>query len=576
MTRAEVGPAKRAPRVILVTVAALAIAAAMACRKKPDVGLEIDLPASVNDQAKWIEVGAFGGTSCSALAPILAGGLPAEGAVARLAFDRAKPSPNLGDIAKAKYAFAGVARDDKCAVVAYGCADVDVGVETTVSIGLKATDQGGGPCPPGSACVAARCVPGNDNGDPALGADCSLQLVGAGPLADPLVANGGIMSPPAIAATPSGFLIAYREYDPFGGQARITFLAIDNGGGATAGPITVLPDRCQSGEESDALALAFRSDSEGLAVVSRAACTPKPAGIDLLVVDPGGAVSASGFEGKSEPRRLLSPGHALAFDPKTGNYLLVFTQTSEAELVFPTGNRLDTRAPVPFGGSGQKTGALVTATDRVRAFVAVGTGNGLGIADDAGTGEAGPPPTDSGSAVSTVRLQVLQTSEDEAILGTQRPIDTFSGTWASLAAVGARVVVASDGASAGKQVAFRVYEGDSQVTSDGLIVEGPGKVAYADIAMIGDRLFFAVEKASPPTQSTLSLYAYTQATTTPVFKRRVVLPKDPRIPAMGNLRDGLLALAASDTRVGVVWGTGKTLTDKDAVGGYAIFACSGQ
>jgi hypothetical protein len=169
----------------------------------------------------------------------------------------------------------------------------------------------------------------------------------------------------------------------------------------------------------------------------------------------------------------------------------------------------------------------------------------------------------------------LQATDDVALLA-QPPVDQFSGNWASVAAIGARVVVASDGASAGKQVAYRVYEGGQQLSSDGVIVDGPGKVAYADIAMVGDRLLFAVEKVSPPSLSAISVYAYTSATTAPSFKRKIVLPKDPRIPAMGNVRDGLLAVAASDTRVGVVWTTGKTLTDKDAVGGYAVFACSGK
>ena len=33
------------------------------------------------------------------------------------------------------------------------------------------------------------------------------------------------------------------------------------------------------------------------------------------------------------------------------------------------------------------------------------------------------------------------------------------------------------------------------------------------------------------------------------------------------------AVAASDTRVAVVWGTGQALTSDDDVGGYALFAC---
>jgi len=116
-----------------------------------------------------------------------------------------------------------------------------------------------------------------------------------------------------------------------------------------------------------------------------------------------------------------------------------------------------------------------------------------------------------------------------------------------------------------------------QKASDGIVVDGAGKVAYADIALVQDRMFFAVEKVgTTPNPSIISVYAYAQATTTPALKRRVVLNDDSRIPTLTAVRDGLVAIAASDTRVAVVWTAGKTLTDKDAVGGYAVFACSAR
>src|SRR5436305_1630365 len=67
---------------------------------------------------------------------------------------------------------------------------------------------------------------------PTVGAGCSLVLLGAGPFADPLVTSGGLASAPGVAPTDTGFLVAYREYDPFSGAARLTVVPVDQGGGA--------------------------------------------------------------------------------------------------------------------------------------------------------------------------------------------------------------------------------------------------------------------------------------------------------------------------------------------------------
>ncbi len=593
---ASLGHWTRLSRAGAAALAGLAACCALAaCRKKPNVGVVVDVPSSIADQTKWVEIGAFGGTTCNALASLLPGGIPVEGAAARVAFDRAGPSPALGDLPKAKYAFAAVGKDVNCGVVAIGCREVDVGIETTVDIPLNPS-QGAGPCPPGASCVQARCVAGSNNGDPALGADCSMDLVGAGPLGDPLIAAGALTSAPAIAAVANGFLIAYREYDPFGGQAVVTFIKIDNGGGATPGPRTVLPDRCPGGDEGDPLGMSFAQDlSAGLAVVSRAPCAPKPTGIDFLQIDGTGTVAASGFEGKGTPRRILSTAHSLAYDKTGGDFLVAFVEDKKtANVVFASGNRLEQKPGIRFGGNGTMTGAWVASSDGARAFLAAAIGGDTSVLDagagapvdggdggDDGSVDSGPPPppppADSGTAGSTLRLQILEGTADLATLASTPILATFPGTWGSVVAVGQRVIVASDTAGVGKQVAFRIYENGAQKTSDGIVVDGSGKVAYADIALVQDRLFFAVEKVGTlPNPSTISVYAYAQATTTPTLKRRVNLSDDSRIPTLAAVRDGQVAIAASETRVAVVWTAGRSLTDKDAVGGYAVFACSAK
>jgi hypothetical protein len=47
-----------------------------------------------------------------------------------------------------------------------------------------------------------------------------------------------------------------------------------------------------------------------------------------------------------------------------------------------------------------------------------------------------------------------------------------------------------------------------------------------------------------------------------------------RISGISTVRDGSVAVAASDTRVAVVWTTAKVLGQNDAAGGYAVFACT--
>lgn len=571
---------RRAAGLLFPAVVLAAVATAQGCRLKPDVTFDITLPSAVSGQAAWIEVGVFRSASCAALAPMLTGGVPPDGAAAHIAF-RVKdaPMPALGDLPKAKYAFAAVAKDETCGVLATGCAEVDVAKDRSVAIQLEATQGGGGPCATGTVCQGARCVPGGDNSDPSVGAGCSLQLLGAGPLGDALTSSGAIVSAPALSATSTGFLVAYREYDQYGGAARVSVLPLDNGGGAKPVKTRTL-ESCQSVEESDSAGMAFSDPSSGLLVLSRPACPPKPAGLDLLKIDGTGAVTQSGFEGRGEPARSLSNAHAVAWNASVNEFLVAFTQQRMAQVALAPGNRLDQRPPTTFGGAGSRTGGWVATTPSLVAFLSVGAGGAppadAGGGDDAG-GDASPPPppSDAGSG-SSLRLQILGAKDDLETLQVA-PYAEFSGSWASIAALGGRVVTASDGASTSKPVVWRVFEGagaKAPIQFDGFTTEGLGKTVYADVAFNQDRLFFAVEKTLLPSSSSISLVACDHATTAPSCTKKVYLPKDPRIPAMSSVRDGRVAVAASDTRVALAWTTGRILTDKDAVGGYAVFACT--
>src|SRR5262245_52057996 len=131
------------------------IALAPACSGKPEVSFAVSVPSDLASQVAWYEIAAFRGTSCGALEPQLSGGVPIEGASARLSW-RAKDNnpPALGDLTKDRYAFVAVARREDCAVIATGCTGADVSDDDSVTIVLQGVQgcEAEKPCP--GTCAA--------------------------------------------------------------------------------------------------------------------------------------------------------------------------------------------------------------------------------------------------------------------------------------------------------------------------------------------------------------------------------------------------------------------------------------
>ena len=556
----------------LATLALGAVAGA-ACFGKPEVSFQLKVPSSVSGQTAYFEIGAFANAPCPPLAQLSAG-IPA-GAAARLAFGKdAKSPPGLGDLERGSYAFAAVAKAQDCSVVAQGCTVVDVGKSSDISITLQPNATPGGACAAGTVCQNAQCVPSSDNNDPSVGAGCSLQLMGAGPLGDPLGLSGTLASSPTITATPQGFLLVYREYDPVAGTARLTFLPIDNGGGAGTPHLETLPSRCAGSEEGDAVGTAFAND-KGLTVVARAPCGGR-AGFDFYAIDALGNVQSSGVEtgdlGGSQ--LLLSTSHALARIPGGTNFLLAFTKDGQALLDTTADAHLNGNPALALGGAPPHSNAWVATSDQLVALLVGATGVPSTPDDDAGDdagddgGSVDPPPVDAGGPQPTLRLNIAAAG---AALQSLAPPLEFAGAWGSLSAQGTRLIVASSGSTASQPVAYRVFEVRSPrdpVKVGGFETQHLGKVLYTDVVFHQDHMFFAVEQPS-----SISLIAFDHAGTDPQFLREVPLTDDPRVPSLQAVRDGRVAIAASDTRVALAWVTGRTLTNNDAVGGYAVFAC---
>ncbi|HEY1696581.1 MAG TPA: hypothetical protein VGG39_30680 [Polyangiaceae bacterium] len=467
----------------------------------------------------------------------LGGGIPASGAVAEVAFQKGDDSPPvIGALKKAEYAFAAAARAADCSVVATGCTQADVTEARDVSISLGATSASAGACTSGETCADGRCVPTSDPNDPTLGAGCSMQLVGAGPLGLPLELSGSdTASTPAVVVTEAGFLVAYREYDPNAGAAQLTVAVVDEGGSITIPAPTQLPGQCTGSDESDAVGAAYAGGS-GVVVSARPACAGgSGAGFDVFAVDASATVLTSGFDSLAGAA-LLSNDHAVALSGATTGYVAYLDQGS-ANLV-GLGGLQTTGAAARFGGAPPQTLAQVAATDQTVALLA-GTGTKLEL-------QLGTASVDGGAPF------------------------TMPGTFGAVAAQGSRAFLLA-GNTGATSLSFETVDvgATSAAPSTSFTPPGQGGIAGADVAAAGDRLFFAVEQPGA-----LSVVVYDHASTSPVPLATVLLADDARIPSQETVRDGRIALAASDSRVLVAWLTATDLGPDDPIGGYALFACS--
>jgi hypothetical protein len=529
------------------------------CASAPKATFELDVPQSIATQSAWYEVGLFG-HGCPA-ETLLQGGIPLQGTIDRLAFAAGTTSPpGVGTIPNGSYGLAAVARASDCSVIAAGCSTYQVSRGGTLSVSLSAVRGAPlGACGTGAACDHAACVPVADAGASSLGASCSLAIVGQGPLADPLNQDSTLLSPPAIAATSTGFLLAYREFDPMTAETRLTTIALDQNGGASPPRQSTIGSGCTSAPQTDAVGLAF-SGGQGLVALAQPGCPASDGsgatsgGVELIAVDEAGSVGSSAFAQQGGDDMTLAPAHALA--ATSAGPVLSFTLPDKQESFAASISSLAFVPPVmalsTIDRVGPTTSALVVGTSFGTAAVVQGLSSA-----DAGSGAA---------------LVVSVVSEENGDGGGQFQANgsPFTAQWVSAAGVGSRVLLASNGPSTDSPILWSARDmGSATATASGTFApQSGGTVSFVDVAMSQDRAFFAAEVGDD-----ISLFAFDKASTFPVQLREVPFSSLP-VLSLGALRDGLVAVAASDTRVAVVWGTGKTIGSDDDVGGYAVFACT--
>jgi uncharacterized protein YaiE (UPF0345 family) len=482
-----------------------------------------------------MELGVLPGACPSAAE--LAAGIPPTGSVVRIAFEKGDASPpSIGTLKKASYAFAAAARGADCSVLATGCTVVDVSQARDVTIAMNATTTPVGACAAGETCSAGQCAPSTNTDDPGLGAGCSMELVGAGPFGVPLDSAGDTASAPAVAVTETGFLVAYREYDPGPGIARLTVAAIDEGGALSVPTPTMLAGQCPAEDESDAVGLAYLGGA-GVVVSARPSCGQgASAGLDAFQVDAGGNVQKTTFDPTADGLGL-SNAHATTLTGASSGWLAYLDDGSAA--VIGLSGLVTQGSPTRFGGAPPQLQAEVTATDQMLALLS-GDGSTLQL-------ELGASPPDGGAPF------------------------TLKGTWGAVAAEGSRAYVVDDGGSGATPLSFSAFDlgGSAAAASATFAPPGQGTVAGGDVAFHGDRVMFAAEQPGA-----LSIVVYDHASTSPTFLTSVLLSADARVPAQDSVRDGRLAITASDSRVLVTWITATDLGPDDPVGGYALYACA--
>ncbi len=546
----------------------------LACRKNPAVSFEVDVPGGLADQTVWVEVAAYPGGSCTALVPQAAAGLP-QGYAARIAFRLDQPArPTMGDLPRKPYAFLGTMRDQACGVVGVGCVVADVGGTSNVVVPMTATGANPAPgtCAQDATCQDAVCISSSDSTNPSLGSGCSLQMIGAGPLGGRYLDGDTLadeyIGAPAVVATPTGFLVAYREMATQLGKGRVRTLTIDPGGGLSGATANEVP-RCPGDDEHDGVGLAL-AGSVGLIAMSRHLCTGKNAGIDYIAADGTGAVGgyAAVFNMQNPDKTVeLSYGKTVAASPVKGLYDVVylqngdaiFAQTQVAALASkPVEN--STRIPL-FASGGPYTLAKVATSDKVVAFLSRSE-------------SAAPPPEEGGvseggatGTTPTLHLQIAPATTTPTSFSGLAATD-IPASWGAVAAYTDKVAVLSPGTE--QPLAVRIY-GPSRtlIAQTEIVTISADQYLDGDVTFVDGRVLVA---ASRP--GSISLLALTRGADAGGLLPELLLQQDPRVPDLRAYRDGHVAIAASSTRVLVAWTTATQLLGSDPTGGYALFACA--
>ncbi len=468
---------------------------------------------------------------------------------------RAGASPKaIGELARKKYGFAVVLRDQECRVMAFGCtaANLDSIREVRVAVLAWGSDAAcssleGGGCEAPEACSAGRCVseggtPGDadtpdvpvDMGTPAMG--CTLDVVASGELPAPSDPNAKVTGPGIVSAD-TNFVVGWREMSSSGDWQVVLAPLSDTGtlGNATRQMTT----KCAGMEPTKGFGMAW-SSGEGLAGVADPDCG-SGAGATFIQFDAAATVQNAKPSVGAGPELFIENTHALAAGPSMGTWELVYGSLGKAlslKLIGVTGDTVTSLfndASVDF--------VQVATTSQVRATLAniTGTGARLDIGP-AGTASPNTLPIGGGEAGAAM------------------------AAWGALTAWGDRAVAVIP--SSGGGFDFQAADRTGAAVGSGKL-GGPVYLS-GDVANLRNHLF--VLGADTAAMAVYDVTGAAGTTLTPPSAPEQFTQTVGSTSLIGF--DGTrVAMAAGRQRVAIAWLKASTLVGATTAGGWALLEC---
>lgn len=538
-------------------------------------------------QAAWVELDVFP-DGCPSDDQLAAGNT--AGVSQSFVVPTGQGLPAVGDLSSGTFGFAVLVKDATCGVIGFGCKSADVSSARSVSItvhpqtGATLTDfKPMGACVAPLSCSTGVCAPGGDAGvvdaaggsggsggsggtssggtsgmggssgkggsggsPPSMG--CKLDLVKSGELPAP-IEIGATVAGPAVVATPTGFLIGYRDLAVNGSMDRVTVVAV-GADGAAAQPSTFSLGACPGTAVDPGVAMAVSDDgAAGLLAAARPACKNMMAdggvdgsGITFVRFTGGGQISdgllLKGPDGF--PTITLGSPHALtrAFSPF--DYRVTYVQ-SQTALTFPIVGVM--AAPnQPFDPVFTPLLGTTAATSASSADLLLQAGT---VAIDGGT-QTAVRVEPKGSAAKTVFRD---------------PATAYAAV-----AFGQKAALVSRDAMGG--LAWVILGSDAMATGSGTVM---GTAKGFDAAVINDRLVTVSGQNLGFTMTAFKGVSGTPATTAEI----TAMVKSDQVSQLASFDGAQLAMAASQAsgRVLVAWASRNQLGAKDPTGGYAVFRC---
>ncbi|MCA9641522.1 MAG: hypothetical protein KC492_12540, partial [Myxococcales bacterium] len=347
-------------------------------------------------------------------------------------------------------------------------------------------------------------------------------------------------SGPAIVATPSGFVIGFREQNPATTTLQLVLQGVTDAG-APASPSKIPLSACAETPKDPGLGIAF-GDGGGVLTASLPNCTGGGAGAVFATFDAGGA--STGNNSVSNPafsELTLARNHSASPVAGSANdFEFVYRVLTTSGVVVQSAT---------LEGAGFKGG--------------VNTSN-LFMAAPAGFAEVSRTATVRGllGQIPDRAAVVLQVGAPEAATPTE--IELPDATWGAITSWDDRVLAMVPEATG---IHYQLTDATGADLGQGSA--GSGSVRGGDVAQLGDRVFFLTGASEK-----LTIIPYTGANATLTAGTAAVFDGTVGSTDLTGFEGDLVSMAAARGLVAVAWMTRSKLSAGEPTGGWAVLSCS--